>query len=75
MNRVLCTSTVSKRLVIAIGDFNMKPEVLEASGMLDAMGLTLIRPDNANATCASGAGAMLDYALATSSFASVIVSL
>jgi len=64
-----------RRFVIAMGDYNIKPEILEASGLLEAFGLTLIRPDNVDITCTSGEGAMLDYALATTNFVSAVVSL
>ena len=64
-----------RRFVIAMGEFNIKPEMLEASGLLEALGLTLIRPDNVSITCTSGEGAMLDYALVTTSFVNAIVSL
>ena len=64
-----------RRRVIAMGDFNVKPEILEASGLLESVGLTLIRSDNVDITCASGEGVMLDYALVTTSFVSAIVSL
>ena len=42
---------------------------------MEALGLTLIRPDNVDITCTSGEGAMLDYALVTTSFVSAIVIL
>ena len=57
-----------------MGDFNIKPEVLEASGLLETYGLTLVKPDNVDITCTSGDGAMLDYALVATNFMGAIVS-
>jgi len=63
-----------RRFVIAVGDTNVTAEALEASGLLEEAGLTLIRPNNVNMTCTSGKGSMIDYALVTTSFAAAIVS-
>lgn len=64
-----------RRMVIAMGDHNMKAEELEASGILKAMGLTLIKADNTDMTCTSGNGSCIDYALVTSGFVDAIVDL
>ena len=47
-----------RRMVIAMGDFNIRAEELEASGILKALGLTLIKADNSSTTCTSGQGVM-----------------
>ena len=62
-------------MVIAMGDYTIKAEELEASGILKALGLTLIKADNASKTCASGKGSCIDYALVTSKFTEAIVDL
>ena len=43
-----------RRMVIAMGDYNIRAEELEASGILKALGLTLVKADNSSTTCASG---------------------
>ena len=63
-----------RRFVIAAGDFNIAADELEASGLLDALGLTLVRPEGVDITCTSGKGAMLDYVLVTTRFATAVVS-
>ena len=50
----------------------MKAEVFEASGLLEALGLTLIRPRNTNVVCAMCKGSTIDYALVTSTFAATV---
>ena len=64
-----------RRFVIAMGDYNIKPEILEASGLLEAYGLTIVKPDNVDITCTCGEGSMIDYALVTTNFLGAIVSL
>ena len=64
-----------RRMVIAMGDYNIKAEELEASGILKSLGLALIKADNASKTCTSGKGSCIDYALVTSKFTEAIVDL
>ena len=64
-----------RRMVIAMGDFNIRAEELEASGILKALGLTLIKADNESKTCTSGKGSCIDYALVTSGFTEAIVDM
>ena len=54
------------------GDFSTRAEDLEASGMLEPLGLTLIRPEGTDATCTSGKGLLIDYALVTTRFAASV---
>ena len=63
-----------RRFVIAAGDYNIPADVLGGSGILGAMGLTLIRPEGNMNTCSSGGGLFIDYVLVTSRFAPAIVS-
>ena len=62
-------------MVVAIGDFNIKAEELEASGLLRALGLSLIRPENSKITCTSGKGSCIDYALVTTGYVDAIISM
>ena len=64
-----------RKMVIAMGDYNIRADELEASGILKALGLTLIRADNTDITCTSGKGSCIDYALVTSGFTDAIVDL
>ena len=64
-----------RRLVIAMGDFNITANELETSGVLRSLGLTLIRADNTDITCTAGKGSCIDYALVTSNYTEAIVSL
>ena len=41
--------------------------------MSEALGLTLIRPEGTDITCASGSGSMIDYALVTTRFPVVVM--
>ena len=64
-----------RRMVIAMGDYNIRAEELEASGILKALGLTLVRAENSDITCTSGQGSCIDYALVTSGFTEAIVDM
>ena len=64
-----------RRFVIAMGDFNIRAEVLESSGILDALHLTLIRAGDGLNTCSMGSGSHIDYALVTTAFVPAIVSI
>lgn len=64
-----------RRIVIAMGDFNMKAEELEASGILRSLGLTLIRLENSTNTCTCGRGSCIDYALVTLGYTDAIVDI
>ena len=75
IRNIAASTNGGKRFVIAMGDYNIRPEILEASGLLEAYGLTLVKPDNVDITCTSGDGAILDYALVTTNFLGAIVSL
>ena len=57
------------------GDYNIRAEELEASGILKALGLTLVKADNSSTTCTSGKGSCIDYALVTSGFTEAIVDM
>ena len=62
-------------MVIAMGDFNIKVEELEAAGILRSLGLTLFRPENSTNTCASGKGSCIEYALVTTGYTDAIVDI
>ena len=64
-----------RRMVIAMGDFNIKAEELEASGILRALGLTRVKAENTDKTCTSGKGSCIDYALVTTGSVEAIVDL
>ena len=64
-----------RRMVIAMGDYDIRAEELEASGILKALGLTRVRADNSDTTCTSGQGSCIDYALVTSGFTETIVDM
>ena len=64
-----------RRMVIAMGDYNIRAEELEASGTLKALGLTLVKADNSSMTCTSGKGSCIDSALVTSGFTEAIVDM
>ena len=49
------------RPFVLIGDFNVPPEVMEASDWIKEMKAVAIRPEGVTATCTSGKGDMLDY--------------
>ena len=57
-----------RRMVIAMGACNIRAEELEASGILKALGLTLVKADNVSKTCTRGKGSCIDYTLVTSGF-------
>ena len=50
---------------MTIGNYNITADDLEASGMLDALGLTVIRPANTEVTRTMGNGSLIDYAPVT----------
>ena len=52
-----------------MGDFNISVDGLEASGMLEPLGLTLIRQEGTDITCALGKGSLIDDALVATRFA------
>ena len=58
-----------------MGDFNIKAEELEASGILRSLGLTLVKTENTDTTCTSGKGSRIDYAPVTIGFVEAIVDL
>ena len=54
------------RFVIASGDWNITADELEASGILEGLGLELVRPSNGDVTCtASKKGTLIDYVIIT----------
>ena len=61
-------------MVVPMGDFNIKAEELEVSGLLRSLGLTLIRPENSKNTCTSGKGLCVDYALVTTGYVETVIS-
>ncbi len=63
-----------RRCVIATGDFNITADAMEASGILEAIGMTLIRPSNATVTCHMGKGSLIDYALITTKYLPMVLS-
>ena len=63
-----------RKFLIAIGDYNIPAGDLEASGMLEALGLTVIRPANTDVICPRGKGSLIGYALVTTRFAAAIDS-
>lgn len=64
-----------RRMAIAMGNYNIKAEELEASGILRALGLTLVEAENTDKTCTSGKGSCIDYALVTTRFVDAIVDM
>ena len=64
-----------RKMVIAMGDYNIKAEELVASGILTALGGTLVKADNTDTTCTSGNGSCIDYAVVTSGFVDAIVDM
>ena len=64
-----------RRMVIAMGDYSINADELEASGILRAFGLTLVKAENTEKTCTSGKGSCIDYALVTSGFTEAIVDM
>ena len=64
-----------RMMVIAMGDYNIKANELEASGILRSLGLTLVKAENTDKTCTSGKGSCIDYALVTTGFGEAIVDL
>ena len=64
-----------RRLVIASGDWNITADDLEASGVLEGLGLEIVRPTNGEYTCtASKKGTLIDYVVITQGFRSFIGS-
>ena len=57
-----CVATV-RAPVCVMGDFNMTPDELQLSGVLQGTGLDIMLPRDTELTCTSGHGRMLDYAL------------
>ena len=54
------------RFFIASGDCNITADELEASGILEGLGLELVRPSNGDVACtASKRGALIDYVIIT----------
>ena len=50
-----------RRLFIASGDWNISSDDLEASGVLEGLGLEIVRPTNGDYTCmASKKGTLID---------------
>ena len=61
--------------VIASGDWNITADELEASGILDGLGLEIVRPTNSDVTCTAGKhGPMIDYLIIAKGFWSLISS-
>ena len=56
-----------------IGDFNMTPRELAATGMLAKIGAEIVIPSNVTSTCRSGR--MLDYVVISTNFRGALVSL
>ena len=71
---IVAATDGGRRFVIAMGDFNITADELEGLGILDAMGLTLIRSSGGQNTCTSGKGSLIDYALVTTNSVAAIVS-
>ena len=64
-----------RRLAIASGDWNITADDLEASGVLEGLGLEIVRPTNGEHTCtASKKGTLIDYVIITQGFRSFIGS-
>ena len=61
------------RCVIASGDWNIVADELESSGILEGLGLELVRPSNSDFVCAaSKRGALIDYLITTKGYRSFI---
>ena len=43
-----------RRCVLAFGDWNLTPEELEASGVLEGLGLEIVRPTDSTISCIAG---------------------
>ena len=57
---------------VITADWNAEPSELEESGWPQAMGGRVLVPPGAKASCTSGSGRMLDFALASVSFMQVV---
>ena len=55
-------------MAIAMRDFNITAEELEDSGLLRALGLTLVRLEISESTRTNGKCSCIDYALVTATF-------
>ena len=61
--------------MIAAGDWNISADTLEASGILEGLGLEIVRPTNGEFTCTSGKeGSLIDYLIITQGYRSFIAS-
>ena len=65
LQEIAAATDGGRRMVIAMGDYNIKADELEASGILRALGLTLVKAENIVKTCTSGKGSCIDDALVT----------
>ena len=62
-----------RRCGLAFGDWNLTPEELEASGVLDWLGLEIVRPTNSTISCTAGRqGSLIDYVIVTQGYRSII---
>ena len=50
-----------REIVIGSGDVTIDADELEASGILDALGLEIVRPSNPSYACTLGRGSLIDY--------------
>ena len=63
-----------RRCVLAFGDWNITPDELEASGILEGFGLDIVIPTNSDITCTAGQGSMIDYLIVTKGYSSPVRS-
>lgn len=62
LRAIVEASEGGRRCVLAFGDWNLTPEALEASGILDGLGLKIVTPTNSSTTCtAARQGSLIDY--------------
>ena len=62
-----------RRCVLAFGDWNLTPEELEASGVLEGLGLEIVTPTNSTISCTAGRqGSLIDYVIVTQGYRSII---
>ena len=61
-----------RRKLVAVGDWNMHPELLMQSGLLDTMGLRVVTAGNDNTCKTSSGSSLLDYIVCDSDVAHLI---
>ena len=74
LNTISTATNHGRTPVFAFGDFNIPAETLRASGLLEALGLDIIVPADAQHTCTAGKGSTIDYVVCTKGWGQLVHS-